>query len=180
MEIEEKINKSRFSFLLIVTFILLIFLIGNQFRQKLQTSAIMEYNIFDFKSYIYKDFKYELPKDWVSEISSLDYHYKNVFKDINNNLVGSIEVLEDNNNLNEIIERESVGFIQSNIMINGINYILLENKVLSDDGVLTRNFNYYAIKDYNMVKVCFSSNDKKIKENISVLFEDILDRINFL
>lgn len=179
----KKLSKSKnvYTSLFLVILIMLVFLIGNQFHERLQTSAFMEYNTGEFKCFAYEGLEYELPTKWFSEIKTSDGLYKNIFEDVDNKLYGSFEIFVDNKTYFDdgINIEDSNDFLRSNIIINGINYVLLENKVLSENGTITRNFNYYTVQNNKRVKVCFSSFDKNIKENITVLFENILSRIKF-
>lgn len=173
MEIKLDKNKSANSFLLLLAFIMLIFIIGGQFYEKLQTNAFMDYSVKEFNDYEYNGIAYELPVKWISEIDTTEGLYKNTFENVDDKLYGSFEIVESFN------ISSSNDFLRSNITVNGIDYVLLENKTLSEDGIVIRNFNYYTGQDNKAIKICFSSYDKNAKENITLLFEDILSRIKF-
>ena len=180
MQMKIAANKNVFNFLFFSTLVIIVFLIGNLFYAKLQTIAIMEYSPLNSKSYVYYDIKYELPENFICDIEETDKTYKNSFIDDRDDMYGSIEIFTGEKNIDDLINKESGSFQRSNIEINGINYILLENKLISKDNLLTRNFIYYTLQNERIVKFTFSSNNKNIKENITIFFEDIISKFKFL
>ncbi len=178
---KENYNKNAFMTLFVVILIALLFFVEKQFHEKLQANAFMQYDVGYFRTFSFNDVNYKLPEAWDYDIvfEEVDYH-RAVFKDKQDNITGSIEVLKDGVHLDEIIERDSEGFIRSELVLNELKYILLSNKVIFKDNLTIRNFNYYTAQGDDVIKLCFSFNDKISKENIRILFESIVCEIKFV
>lgn len=160
------------------------------FHEKFQQVALVDQGISQFKEYNFDEGRYviSLPDEWtVDEKESKGQYisYKVNFKDGNNKLTGSVEVINTKTDLSVFSESDL-----KNQTLQYSNLEVMPFKNANNSGVLSqyntkikngyefKNECYYLnLEDGQIVKVLFNLKEKDYKENINTVFNKIVSSI---
>ena len=160
------------------------------FKEKFEQVALIDNGISEFKEYSFNEGNYviSLPNEWtVDEKESQGQYvsYKLTFKDRNNKLTGSLEIINTKEDLDVFSERDlknqSLKYSNEEIMPfkNSNNSgVLAEYNTSIKNGYYFKNECYYLLlEDGKMAKILFNIKETDYKENIKTVFNTIVSSI---
>lgn len=160
------------------------------FKEKFEQVALIDNGISQFKQYSFDEGNYiiSLPNEWtVDEKESKGEYvsYKLTFKDKNNKLTGSLEIINTKENLDVFAEidlkNQSLEYSNQEVMpFKNSNYsgVLARYKTTVKNGYSFKNECYYLnLKEGKTAKLLFNIKEKDYKENIKTVFNTIISSI---
>lgn len=160
------------------------------FKEKFEQVALIDNGISEFKEYSFDEGNYviSLPDEWtVDEKESQGQYvsYKLTFKDGNNKLTGSLEIINTNEDINAFAEsdlqNQSLEYSSEEVMPfkNSNNSgVLVQYKTAVKNGYEFKNECYYLnLEEGKAIKVLFNLKEKDYKENIKTVFNTIISSI---
>lgn len=181
------INKRKTGLAIImVGLMILIIGLGNYFEEKLKIATLTQNNIGSFKTYkIEEKITYGLPESWISsetKVSNEKIKYHSDFISDDNIIKGYIELWDENEDIQSIIKEnekhiKGIGIDDYKVVRSNIGkdeaYVMQYNISLSKDDFY-RTYDYFLNLNGNKIKSSFYIKDKSYKENIPIIFENIM------
>lgn len=182
------INKRKTGLAIImVGLMILIIGLGNYFEEKLKIATLTQNNIGSFKTYkIEEKITYGLPESWInseSKVSNEKVKYHSDFISDDNIIKGHIELWDENEDIQSIIKEnekhiKDIGIDDYKIVKLNIGkdeaYSMQYNISLSKEDFY-RTYDYFLNLNGNKIKSSFYIKDKSHKENIPIIFENIMN-----
>lgn len=161
------------------------------FKEKFEQVALIDNGISQFKEYSFDEGNYviSLPNEWTVDEKESKWQYishKLSFRDRNNKLTGSLEIINTKGEINVFAENDlknqSLNYFNEEVMpFKNSNYsgVLVQYKTTVNNGYNFRNECYYLdLDDGKKAKLLFNLNEKDYKENIKTVFNTIVSSIN--
>ena len=174
----------------LISLMLLLSIIQGFFNENFIKIALNDNGISEFKVYNFDKNNYviSLPDQWTVVEKMGDNQYINDvlnFKDTNNKLTGSLQVIYTNDEIETFAERDS-----KNQSLKYSNLEMMPYKYKSNTGVLStyetsirngydfKNQCYYLqLEKGKIVKILFNVKEKNYKENVKSVFNSIVSSI---
>ncbi|MDM0578238.1 hypothetical protein QTH63_10755 [Clostridium perfringens] len=185
-------NKKQFGITLILVLLMIILVTGeNMFTGNIKKVALTNNNIEGLSTYTTLDglLTYKLPDSWDVEEKKYPGNYiiyDNSFISDTMGLWGYVQILNSNDDLEKILEKE-----KEVISKNDISDYLVSDESLNDElvkkvvfkekndkGITYVNTVYYKkLGENKIIKVLFSASESKQKEDYSIIYKAIIDSI---
>lgn len=160
------------------------------FKEKFEQVALIDNGISQFKEYSFDEGNYviSLPNEWTvdeKERQGQYVSYKLTFKDGNNKLTGSLEIINTKEALDVFAENDlknqSLEYSNEEVMPfkNSNNSgVLAEYNTSVKNGYNFKNECYYLdLEEGKTAKILFNLKEKDYKENIKTVFNTIISSI---
>ncbi|GAA0121180.1 MAG: hypothetical protein KID00_14110 [Clostridium argentinense] len=185
------INKRKTGLAIImIGLMVLIIGLGNYFEEKLKIATLTQNNIGSFKIYnIEEKITYGLPEAWINSETKVDndkIKYHSDFISDDNIIKGSVELWNENEDIQSIMKEnkkhiKDIGVNDCKIVKldlgKGEAYLMKYNVHLTKNDFY-RTYDYFFNLNGNKIKSSFYIKDKSHKENIPVIFENIIKTFN--
>lgn len=187
------LNKKQFGITLVLILLMLILVTGeNIFNGSIEKVALINNNIEGLNTYTALDgvLTYKLPDSWDVEEKKYPGNYiiyDNNFTSDSMGLWGYIQILNYDESLDEMIEKEKKNIEKNNISdyevkdekIEGEPVKKIVFKEKNDKGIVYFNTVYYKkLGENKIIKVLFSTSENKQKEDYSVIYKAIIDSLS--
>lgn len=166
--------------------------LGKYFEDSLRIATLTQNSMLDFKEYNVSDegISYKLPENWLTSESKEEDEkciYINEFVSTDANIYGYIQVVRDERDFKETIntfkeEIEGMGIKKihsEEININDVVAEMVEYTFNFSENKVKNTYEYYIPYEDYVIKVSFTINDEKAKENTKVVFENIVKTFSF-
>lgn len=164
--------------------------IGKYFEDSLKIATLTQNNMIEFKEYtaFNGSIRYKLPSDWLTtETEEGEGLYINEFISANAEIYGVVEVdkmtcefEEAMNTFKSEITDMGISDIKTHeVMVKDVPAQLLEYNFKFNEKKVKKTFEYYLPYGEYIVKVSFTVNDNKVKENTRVVLENIVETFTF-
>lgn len=166
--------------------------LGKYFEDSLRIATLTQNSMLNFKEYNALDegISYKLPEDWLAtEAKEGDGKciYINEFISTDANIYGYIEVVREEKNFKEAInafkeEIEDMGIKKiytEEVKINDVVAEMVQYRFNFSENKIKNTYEYYIPYEDYVIKVSFTINDEKAKENTKVVFENIVKTFSF-
>jgi hypothetical protein len=179
--------------IILLGLMVILFAAANWFQDNLKYTALLQSNINSFKTYQYinNEFGYDLPSEWAANIRkvvSSEIDYQNEFISKNSDISGMIQVWISQSDLTNFINKNAVMEQNQNIIRNyTVNKLSIDNhesfvvdySMLNSQNINFRCEEYYIKMNKGIIKYSFYVRDKDFKENMSVIFKEIVNTLKF-
>lgn len=166
--------------------------LGKYFEDSLRIATLTQNSMLDLKEYNVSDegISYKLPENWLTSESKEEDEeciYINEFVSADANIYGYIQVVRDERDFKETIntfkeEIEGMGIKKihsEEININDVVAEMVEYTFNFSENKVKNTYEYYIPYGDYVIKVSFTINDEKAKENTKVVFENIVKTFSF-
>lgn len=160
------------------------------FKEKFEQVALIDNGISQFKEYSFDEGKYviSLPNEWTvdeKENQGQYVSYKLTFKDGNNKLTGSLEIINTKEDLDAFAEsdlkNQTLKYSNAEVMPfkNSSNSgVLVHYNTAVKNGYEFKNECYYLnLEEGKTAKILFNLKEKNYKENIKTVFDAIVSSV---
>lgn len=166
--------------------------LGKYFEDSLRIATLTQNSMLDFKEYNVSDegISYKLPENWLTSESKEEDEkciYINEFVSTDASIYGYIQVVRDERDFKETIntfkeEIQGMGIKKihsEEININDVVAEMVEYTFNFSENKVKNTYEYYIPYEDYVIKVSFTINDEKAKENTKVVFENIVKTFSF-
>ncbi|KHD37285.1 hypothetical protein NL50_08150 [Clostridium acetobutylicum] len=179
--------------IIVVGLMLVLFGIGNNFNDKIRSTAYIQSNLGQLKEYKIKDLNlnYMLPEKWVTETEKFDGSeilYHNNFSDKASGINGFVEVWKIQKDLKTFLNNSKEASMQQNVVEN-YNIVTLNTNIgngyfvkyiIKDKDEKSYVANEYFIKTgKNFVRFAFYVDQDKYKNSMQPIFKAIVETLKY-
>ncbi|MDS0525335.1 hypothetical protein NNC19_06565 [Clostridium sp. SHJSY1] len=181
-------NKKQLTMTLILGALMLLLIFTQRFfENNFKEVALVNSNMGELKEYSTTDgeFIYSLPNTWsLKNLKSDNYDiYKAEFKDDNNNIMGYVEIINSNDDVNSLAQKDLDNMVLSHdkekidrYKSNDRKCIKVVYKTKVNKGYDFVNINYYIpLSEGKMGKITFIVKENYYKDDMMIIFNSIVD-----
>lgn len=177
--------------LILIGLMIVLFAAQKGFDDRIKLAALMNSNIADFKQYTIDgtNYSYGLPNDWITEEKNYPGNYiiyNSSFKDKELGLIGYVQLINSKSKVRELVSSDSKKLKQDKVReykskkieLNGKEgYLVSYKEKLNEGKLLNYNIYYLNVDNDKNIKVCFSVGQEKYRENLTTIFEAIVETV---
>ena len=179
--------------IILLGLMIILFVAANWFQDNLKYAVLLQNNINSFKKYQYvnNEFSYDLPSEWrvnIRGIVSREIDYQNEFISENSNVSGMIQVWISQSDLTVFINRNAImeqdqnitkNYTVNKLSIDSHDGYVVDYSMLNSQNTSYRCEEYYIKINKGIIKYSFYVRDKEFKENMPVIFKEIVTKLKF-